>query len=287
MGEISGVMAAEGAFDFGVRDIVYQRIGGIDRLVRVYKPAGAGPFPGVVLVHGGAWNNKDRTDGQYTALELANSGVVVFAIDFRNAPEAPYPASLQDINLAVRWAKANADRFCTSPGRIGIYGTSSGGHQALLAALRPNDPRYLALELAGAPKVDAKVAFAIAGWAVLYPWDRYNMAKAQGKADMLKSHETFFKDEATHLEATPTLILERGEPVELPPALQFQGTADEWTSVAQAERLAAAYRKRGGRMDLHLAEGERHTYLNEHPFIPNSVTTFAILLAFIRKHGGG
>ena len=281
--ELSGTLAAEGAFDFGVRDVVYQRHGGVPRLARIYQPAGAGPFPVVVLVHGGAWNSKDRTDGQYTALELANNGVVVVAIDFRNAPEAPYPASLQDINLAVRWAKANAKSFRSSPDRVGLYGTSSGGHQALLAAIRPDDPRYRALALENAPSVDAKVAFVIAGWAVLYPWDRLQLAKAQGKADMIKSHATFFKDEATHLEATPTLILERGEPVDLPPAMQFQGTADEWTSVAQAERLLAAYRARGGEMMLHLAEGERHTYLNEHPFIPNSVTTFAALVAFVKR----
>jgi acetyl esterase len=284
MVELSAVAAADGAFDFGVRDVVYQRHGGKDRLARVYMPAGAGPFPALVLVHGGAWNNKDRTDGQNTALDLANAGVVVVSIDFRNAPEAPYPASVQDINFAVRWLKANAASFRSTASRVGIYGTSSGGHQALLTAIRPDDARYRALPLAEAPQVNARVAFAIAGWAVLYPWDRYTMAKAQGKADLIKSHDTFFKDEATHIEATPALILERGDPVDLPPAMQFQGTEDEWTSVEQAERLATAYRKRGGRMDLHLAQGERHTYLNEHPFAANSVTTLAAILAFIKKH---
>ena len=58
------------------------------------------------------------------------------SIDFRNAPEAPYPASLQDINLAIRWLKAHAREFGTTADRVGVYGWSSGGHQALLATLR-------------------------------------------------------------------------------------------------------------------------------------------------------
>src|SRR5215472_8632928 len=90
--------AAGGAHEFMVKDIVYSNSGGKDRLARLYQPAGTGPFPAVLQVHGGAWNNKDRTDGQNTALDLAEAGIVVLAIDFRNAPEAPYPASLQEIN---------------------------------------------------------------------------------------------------------------------------------------------------------------------------------------------
>src|SRR5574339_109796 len=84
-------------YEFQVRDIVYQRSGDKIRLARIYQPAGPGPFPAVLQIHGGAWNSKDRTDGQNTALDLCASGIVVLSIEFRNAPEAPYPASLQDI----------------------------------------------------------------------------------------------------------------------------------------------------------------------------------------------
>ncbi len=282
-----GEGATAGKHEFKVRDLVYQRHGGKERLGRLYRPAGTGPFPAVVQIHGGAWNNKDRTDGQNTALDLCNAGILVLSLDFRNAPEAPYPASLQDINLGIRWLKAHAVDLGTSPNRVGLYGTSSGGHQAMLAAIRPDDARYSALALPEARGVDAKAAFVIAGWAVLYPWDRYNLAKAQGKADLIKSHRTFFgESETAHVEATPTLILERGEKVHLPPALQFQGDKDEWTTVEQAERLGAAYRARGGAMDVAIYEGERHTFLNEHPASPNSVKALATIVAFIKKHAG-
>src|SRR6201997_453742 len=199
------------AHEFMVKDIVYSRSGGKERLARLYQPAGTGPFPAVLQVHGGAWNNKDRTDGQNAALDLCEAGIVVLSIDFRNAPEAPYPASLQDINYGIRWLKVHAREFGSSAGQVGAYGTSSGGHQILLAAIRPDDPRYRALPLKEAPGVDAKLAFVVSGWGVLFPLERYKLAKAQGRPDLAQNHDTFFGDEATQLEATPALAIERGE----------------------------------------------------------------------------
>jgi acetyl esterase len=274
-------------FEFMVKDLVYQRHDGKDRLARLYQPAGAGPFPAVLQVHGGAWNNKNRTDGQNTALDLVSAGIVVLAIDFRNAPEAPYPASLQDINYGARWLKAHSGEFGSSAERVGAYGTSSGGHQILLAAIRPEDSRYRALPLPEAPAIDAKLAFVVSGWGVLFPLERYNLAKAEHKLDLVKSHDTFFRDEATQIEASPALAIERGEKVYLPPALVFQGTKDQYTSVELAERFAADWRRAGGNMDLLLLEGEPHTFVNEHPFAPNSVKAVEAMKAFIKKHGSG
>jgi acetyl esterase/lipase len=277
--------SAKPDYEFVVKDLVYQRNGGKARLARLYQPAGSGPFPAVLQVHGGAWNNKNRTDGQNTALDLAAAGIVVLSIEFRNAPEAPYPASLQDINYGIRWLKAHSREFGSSPERVGAYGTSSGGHQVLLAALRPEDPRYRALPLAEAPQLDAKLAFVVSGWGVLFPLERYKLAKAQGKLDLAQSHDTFFGKEETQIEATPALVIERGEKVDLPPALVFQGTKDEWTSVELARRFAEDYRRAGGTMDLELLEGERHTFVNEHPFAPNSVKAVEMVKAFIKKYG--
>ena len=94
-----------------------------------------------------------------------------------------------------------------------------------------------------------------------------------------------FGDEATQLEATPALAIERGEKLHFPPALVFQGDRDQWTSVAQAEQLAARYRAAGGNMELLLLPGERHTFLNEHPFSPNAIKAFEAVKGFIKKHG--
>jgi acetyl esterase len=276
---------ASTAHEFVVKDIVYSKSGGKDRLARLYQPAGSGPFPAVLQVHGGAWNNKDRTDGQNTALDLANAGVVVLSIDFRNAPEAPYPASLQDINYGIRWLKAHAAEFGSSAARVGAYGTSSGGHQILLAAIRPDDPRYRALALAEAPDMDARLAFVISGWGVLFPLERYKLAKQKGDETIAKGHDIFFGNEETQIEATPALAIERGEKIFLPPALVFQGTRDQWTPPELAQRFAADYRGAGGEIDLLLLDGAQHTFLNEHPFDANSVKAFQAMAAFIKKHG--
>jgi acetyl esterase len=281
----SSASRAAHRYEFLVKDIEYQRSGDKARLARLYQPAGSGPFPAVVQVHGGAWNSKDRTDGQQTALDLVSSGILVLSIEFRNAPEAPYPASLQDINYAIRWLKAHSREFGSTPDRVGLYGTSSGGHQVLLAAMRPEDSRYRALPLAEAPELDAKVAFVVSGWGVLFPLERYKLAKAQGNAAIARNHETYFRDEPTQIEATPALVIERGEKVVLPPALVYQGTADEWTTVALAQRFAADYRGAGGTLDLQLLEGERHTFVNEHPFAPNSVKAVEMVKAFVKKYG--
>jgi acetyl esterase len=282
---VASALAQGGSYEFLVKDIVYHRDGGKERLARLYQPAGSGPFPAVLQVHGGAWNNKDRTDGQNIALDLAEAGIVVLSIDFRNAPEAPYPASLQDINYGIRWLKAHAREFGSSAGQVGAYGTSSGGHQILLAAIRPDDPRYRALPLKDAPGMDAKLAYVISGWGVLFPLERYKLAKAKGDEELAKGHDRFFGNKETQIEATPALIIERGEKVYLPPALVFQGTKDQWTAPELAERFAADYRKAGGSVDLLLLDGARHTFLNEHPFEPNSVKALETMIAFIKQHG--
>jgi acetyl esterase len=277
--------ARKAGYEFLVRDLVYQRNGGKDRLARLYQPAGTGPFPAVLQVHGGAWNHKNRTDGQNTALDLAAAGIVVLSIDFHNAPEAPYPASLQDINLGIRWLKAHAAEFGSSAGRVGAYGTSSGGHQILLAAMRPDDPRYRALPLAEAPDMDARLAFVVSGWGVLFPLERYKLAQAAHDEELVASTMRFFGNEATEIDATPGLMIERGEKVYLPPALVFQGTKDQWTPVELAQRFAADYRGAGGTLDLELYEGAQHTFVNEHPFTPNAIKAVQTMIAFIKKYG--
>jgi acetyl esterase len=273
------------AHEFMVKDLVYRRDGDRRFLARLYQPAGPGPFPALLQVHGGAWNHKNRTDGQNAALDLAGAGIVVLSIEFRNAPEAPYPASLQDINYGIRWLKAHAGEFGSSSAQVGAYGTSSGGHQILLAAIRPDDPRYKTVPLAEAPDLDARLAYVISGWGVLFPLERYKIAQAKGDEELMKDTVRFFGNEATEIEATPALIIERGEKVYLPPALVFQGTKDQWTSVELAQRFADDYHKAGGTIDLLLLEGARHTFLNEHPFEPNSVEALNGMIAFIKQHG--
>jgi len=144
-----------------IEDVEYQK----GMFARLYRPSGAGPFPAALQVHGGAWTSKDRTDNDFMAKVLAESGIFVASIDFRMPPVAPHPGSAQDINLGIRWLKANAREFKSRPEWVGSWGTSSGGHQVLLAAMRALNPIYSALP--GPAGVDAKQAWVISGWGVL------------------------------------------------------------------------------------------------------------------------
>jgi acetyl esterase/lipase len=82
---------------------------------------------------------------------MARQGIVSIALDFRSGSTDPYPASVQDINYAVRWAKHNARDLKTRPELIGLSGQSSGGHLAMLVAMRPRDARYAAIPRASSP----------------------------------------------------------------------------------------------------------------------------------------
>jgi hypothetical protein len=110
---------------------------------------------GVVAELPSAEQALDRLAEEPMDRALAASGLLVVAVDLTLSGEAPYPACVQDANYAVRWLKANAVAWNGDPSRIGVYGSSSGGHVAELLAMRPRDPRYASIPLAAAPDVDA------------------------------------------------------------------------------------------------------------------------------------
>src|SRR5499426_2779393 len=123
-------------FDLNVSEVEYRRTkAGRPLMARIYQPAGGGPFPTVLDLHGGAWNAKDRKAEEPMDRAIAASGVLVVAIDMTLAPEAPYPACVQDANFAVRWLKTKARSWGGNPSKIGVYGSSSGGHVAELLAM--------------------------------------------------------------------------------------------------------------------------------------------------------
>src|SRR5215831_12616734 len=147
-------------FSVTVSEVEYRRNkAGRQLMARIYKPAGAGPFPTVLDLHGGAWNAKDRRAEEPMDRAIAESGVLFVAIDLTLAPESPYPACVQDANYGVRWLKWKAPSWKGDSTKIGVYGSSSGGHVAELIAMRPKDPRYGAIPLPEAPRVDAAVSY--------------------------------------------------------------------------------------------------------------------------------
>src|SRR5262249_20593824 len=86
-------------FDLAVSEVELRRhSAGRMLMARIYQPKGPGPFPTVLDLHGGAWNRKDRFAEEPMDRALASSGLLVVAVDLTVAPEAPYPACVQDAN---------------------------------------------------------------------------------------------------------------------------------------------------------------------------------------------
>jgi len=270
------------AEDVRIEDVAYVDHGGAKLLARLYKPNGLGPFPAVVEVHGGAWTQNDRLANSAIHLPLARSGVFVMAIDFRMPPEAKYPASICDVNFAVRWLKRRARDFALRPDVIGGLGTSSGGHQLMLSALRPRDPRYGVVPLPGT-QLDAGLAFVMLCWPIVDPLARYRMVEANGNARLVQAHRAYWPDEAAMEDANPQRILDRGEGGALPPALLLQGTKDDNVTPDMADRFASSYRKAGGVIELRKFEGQPHAFVARDPQSPAAVEAIGAITAFVRR----
>jgi len=241
-------------------DVTYARRGERELIGTLYEPAGAGPFPAVVSVHGGAWTSGDRFGTVDLDEALRAAGVVVLAVDFRMPPEARYPAAAQDVHAAIRWLKQHAAEIKTRPDLVGIVGSSSGGQTAMLCALRPHDAVFAAEANAGA---DGSVAFAVGCWPIVDPIARYRMAQAKGNTKLVAAHDAYFGDEAAMAAASPQRIVASGEAQALPPVLIVQGTADANVTPDMAHNFVEAYRRAGGAAELRTFAGQPHTFIKD------------------------
>ncbi|HEV3111470.1 MAG TPA: alpha/beta hydrolase [Candidatus Binataceae bacterium] len=280
-------------FEVDIEEVEYLRHENQPLMARIFRPRGDGPFPAIVEVHGGAWNLMDRTADDAVNTPLAKSGVVVAALEFRMPPQASYPASMADINYGIRWFKAHAADFRSRPDRVGLMGSSSGGHQVMLAGIRPHDPRYCAIPLpAGAPSVDASVRCVVMLWPVIDPLGRYRFVKQLKEAGkpypdfvelLLKMHDRYWHDEETMAEGNPALALKRGERVALPPALYIQGAKDIVHPRADLDQFVANYRKVGGHLELELFDGEAEGFIVRRPSSDSAIRAIGKIMDFVHE----
>jgi acetyl esterase/lipase len=286
--------------EFDVDDVEYLRHQDKPLLARVFKPRGAGPFPALVECHGGAWCLSDRTTERLRHEFMASHGIVSIALDFRSGNEAPYPASVQDINYAVRWAKLNARELKSRPDLVGLSGQSSGGHLAMLVAMRPHDPRYAAIALpAGSPAHDASVRCVIMSWPVINPLSRYRHAKRAlmdanppaWPTSIIARQDSYWGSEAAMAEGNPVLALERGEKLLTPPAIWFQARGDnlhDYKDVDstfdgnEPQRFCTHYRNAGGDIALDYFDMERHA--GHSPDLSKSAEMFGRMVEFVNRH---
>jgi acetyl esterase/lipase len=268
---VSGIAAAKSRaydpsarFEIKVSEVPFRKNErGRQLMARIYQPQGAGPFPTLLDLHGGAWIRKDRFANEPMDRAVAASGVLVVAIDMTLSEEAPYPASVLDANYGVRWLKSKAAGWKGDASSLGVLGSSSGGYIAELLAMRPRDPRYHSIALAEAPNVDASIAYVATRSPISDPFARWQQAEKMKRENLIKASKTYFNPWETIHEGNPQQILERREPVSLRPLLIMQGELDDNVLPSVQEKFAATYRAAGGDCQFHLFEKSVHEWLAE------------------------
>ncbi|HSG89540.1 MAG TPA: alpha/beta hydrolase [Pseudomonadales bacterium] len=247
--------------------------------VRIYRPAGTGPFPLHVHYHGGGWVIGDLDTHDADCRELCRgAGCVVVAVDYRLAPEHRFPAAPEDCYAATCWAAEHAADLGARPGPISVGGDSAGGNLAAVVSLMARDRGgpQIALQLLIYPVTDAAMdtvsyrdnadGYLLSADSMSWFWDHY-CPDASLRLDPL----------ASPLHA-PDLS-------GLPPALvmtaEFDPLRDE--GEAYAERLRAA----GVRVDVRRFDGLIHGFFSQARMIPAArAGVDAAVAALVAAHGG-
>lgn len=128
-------------------NVVYTTIhktpyGDRDLHVDIFRPDDGQVYPALLMVHGGGWNSGDKSLQVPMAQQIAAKGYVTIPVEYRLIPEAVYPAGLHDVKTAVRWARANAEKYGIDPDRIAISGCSAGAQLATLVGVTNGSKRH-------------------------------------------------------------------------------------------------------------------------------------------------
>ena len=238
------------AFDL-VSGIVYASPDGHDLLADLYLPKGAGPFPGAVFIHGGAWSSGDRSQLRRQAARLASQGIVGMAIEYRLAPTFQYPAAVYDSKAAVRWLRMNAAKYHLDPDHIAAIGSSAGGHLAAFLGVTGDDPKWDGEVCCGG--VSSKVQAVVAFNPIIDLYQHRDVSNARFLGG------TCGELPAKCDEASPTNYVTAG----VAPFLILHGTADETAPYKQSETMTTRLKAAGVRAELFRAEGAPHTFWSD------------------------
>jgi acetyl esterase/lipase len=214
------------------QDIVYTT----GQLADVYQPAGEGPFPAIVYIHGGSWRSGNKKDFRRLATDLAAKGYVGLSINY-NTHSHSWPTSYEQSLAAVSFIQAHAAEYHVDPRKVIVLGTSAGGELAALVALKKqeasNPPVAAAVILNGVYNLAANV----------YVINRYLGAHCNKAPEDCKA-------------ASPLMQVTTGEP----PFFVGHGTSDHLVPYSQAQVFSDALHNAGDTVTLYSAKGAGHSY---------------------------
>jgi acetyl esterase/lipase len=252
-------------------DVVYGHAGGEDLQLDLFAPKDVeGPFPAVVILHGGGWTKGTHEFFRPLAGALAARGYVAASVGYRMAPRHRFPSQIQDVKCAVRWLRANAERFRIDRERIAALGFSAGGHLALLLGLTQDKDEF---EGDGGNREQSSRVQAVINISGPTDLTRPEWPEVTRTVffDLLGGSREQLAD--AYRTASPITYVHRGAP----PVLTIHGTSDPVVPYEQAQLLHAALRKAKVSSRLIPLHGKNHGEnwtLKEHQRIATAILDF-------------
>jgi acetyl esterase/lipase len=229
-------------------DVAYAHVSPAQKLDLYWPAEGNGPFPVILVIHGGAFKGGDKRDMQLMPMLAGlERDYAVVSINYRLSGEAHFPAQVHDVKAAIRWVRANASHFLFDPDRIAVWGGSAGGYLALMAGVSAGIPELEDLTL-GNPEQSAEVQ-AVVAW--FPPTDFLKMdaqLEASGFVQTRESaHSGPYSPESLLLGQPITQIPERVRAANpetyirpgLPPFFIQHGSADDTVPYQQSLNFAS------------------------------------------------
>lgn len=251
------------AFPGGVkawRDVTYQQQPGFrPQIVDIYVPAGKGPHPLVLYIHGGGWiGGHTRQSGAFLDFprmlaSLAAEGFTVASVEYRLSGEAPFPAQARDVNAAIRFLVGHAAQYAIDPTRIGVFGGSAGGHLAALAALSCRDTT-----LDPASAHDACPTAAVSWYGIMDFATMPRLGQPGSAEQRLLGCRDTCPAEQVRLASPVTYVSAKS-----PPMLIIAGENDQTVPVAQSRELESALRTAGAEVRAIYYPGIDHSFLGK------------------------
>ncbi len=231
------------------RDVTYIDDGDNRHGADIYIPPGDGPFPAVLMIHGGAWTTGSKGHMLAHARTVSDAGYVVMSINYRLAPKHKFPAQIDDCKAGVRWMRRNADKYKIDPKKIAAYGYSAGGQLACLLGTTDADDGLEGSDIpADAP--NTRVQCVIAGGA---PCEFRTTPKDGDFLSFWLGGTRGEKPEQYRL-ASPTAFATADDP----PVFFFHGEDDRLVPRISPKSLQAALLEHGIKTEFHLVPGKGH-----------------------------
>ena len=240
-----------------LRGVVYCTSGGVALTMDIYRPShsSSGSVAAVLYVHGGGWEHGDASLGGVNALiahDLNERGILVAAVNYRLAPQNQWPAQIEDVKCAVRYLRANAQRYGINPSEIGAWGGSAGGHLvSMLGTAGPSAGFDTGQYLQESSSVQAVVDMFGPADLTAGGWGAYATSVVQQVFGVTPG-----QDNGVLAKASPVTYIQPNDP----PFLIFHGVSDAVVPPSQSQELAARLQAAGDSAALVIVQNAGHGF---------------------------